>query len=689
MSKSAPKPAPAPVQSGFQTLIPLDRLLKSPDNARKTPHSAAALASLRASIAAKGILQNLIVRPERDDDGAETGFYYVTAGEGRRLAQIARAKDAEIPRDTPIPCVIRETDDAREISLDENVTREAMHPADQFEAFHALNVTHGMDAADIAARFGVSEHTVKQRLRLGALSPLLMQAYRDEKLTLTQLMAYTVTEDHARQDAVFERLKGVYNEPHNIRRLLTEGQVPHTDRRARFVGTQTYENAGGIVARDLFTEDGGGYFTDGCLLDAIVLQRLSAMAVAIQGAEGWKWAEAALDYPYDQGWGRVYENPRDLTEEEAAQLETAQTTLDALIAPFEGADELPDDIDQQAGALEAEIIRLEALQSAFLPEDIARGGVFVSLNYNGTVSITRGLIRAEDERREPDDEAQDPALDDEASVSEGTDEEATPREPDGDQPETDADEAEDVTEDARLSDALLSDLTTHRTLALRYTLAEQPELAARFLVHRLVLDTFYTLRSVTCLDITARSAPIARLAEGLDDTPTAAALRARHEAWAQGLPDDSSDLWPHILSLEAQTLGALMAHCTALTINAVIQPYMSKAGYAASVEMAVALGLDMSAHWRPTARNYFSRVTKGQILKAVREAVGEEAAERLRSLKKPDMALAAEQQLGATDWLPPCLRTPVQPEQTAADAALCPDPAAAGEPSSDLPEAAE
>lgn len=689
MSKLVLKPVSTDlVQSGFQTLIPLDRLIKSPDNARKTPHSAASLASLRASIAAKGILQNLIVKPEVGEDGTETGFYFVTAGEGRRLAQIARAKDAEIPRDTPMPCVIRETDDAHEVSLDENVTREAMTPADQYEAFRALNIDRGMDAAEIAARFGVSEHTVKQRLRLGAVSPALMQAYRDEKLTLTQLMAYAVTEDHARQEAAFDRLKGVYNDAFHIKRLLTEGQVSHTDRRAKLIGMQAYESAGGVIERDLFTEDGGGYFTDAGLLDQLVMQHLAQVAAATRQAEGWKWAEVAMDYPYSNGWGRVYKETQDLSADDSAALLAAQEALEALVAPFEGADELPEDIDRQAGELETEIERLEALEDAYLPEDIARGGIFVSLAHDGTVNLARGLIRPEDEVPEPKDDPED----DDADAPE-TDDETDGLARDGTEPGPVAGEDEegegDVAEDVPLSDLLLRDLTTHRTLALRYALAEQPELAARFLVHKLTLDTFYSQRSVTCLDITARRAPIEQYADGLDETPTAAALNTRHEAWAEGLPEDPRDLWAHIQKLDAETLGALMAHCTASTVFAVVQPYMPKAAYAASVEMAAHIGLDMTGHWRPTARSYFSRVTKGQILAAVRQAVGDEVAERLAKLKKPEMAAAAEQLVAQTGWLPMCLRTPVLPDQTEPDASLALPAPEGTDGLPDLPEAAE
>ncbi|BEV12071.1 ParB/RepB/Spo0J family partition protein [Asticcacaulis sp. DW145] len=683
MSKPALKSASGLVAPGVaHTLIPLDRLLKSLDNARKTPHSAAALAALRASIAAKGLLQNLIVRPERGEDGVETGFYYVTAGEGRRLAQIARAKDAEIPRDTLIPCVIRDTDDAHEVSLDENVTREAMTPADQYEAFRALNIDRGMDAADIAARFGVSEHVVKQRLRLGAVSPVLLQALRDEKLTLTQLMAYTVNADHARQEAVFDRLKGSYADPYHIRRLLTEGQVPSQDRRARFIGADAYEAAGGLIARDLFTEEGGGYFTDAGLLDQLVLDRLTALATETQTAEGWKWAAAALDYPYAHGWGRVYPQTVPLSPEAAEQIETKQQALEDLLAPFEGADELPDEIDQAAGVLEAEIAALETPQDVYDPEDIARGGVFVTLLSDGGAAIHRGLIRPEDARPEP--ETPETEVEDLGAYPDDA-----PEDGEGEEEAEGAglhtEDTEDASETVSLSDLLLRDLTTHWTLALRYTLAEQPELAARYLVHKLALDTFYRQRSVTCLDITARSASIESFAEGLDDSPTAAALAARHEAWAAGLPDNPADLWPHLLTLNAETLGSLMAHCTALTVFAVRQAYMPAAPYVASLMMARDLRLNMTDHWTPTARSYFSRVTKGQILAAVREAVGDEAASRLHRLKKPEMAEAAEQLVLGTGWLPACLRTPAPPEETAQAPLALP----LSEPTPDLPEAAE
>jgi ParB-like chromosome segregation protein Spo0J len=239
-------------ENGTQVLIPLNKLKKSPKNARKTPHSDAAIEAYAASIAAKGILQNLVVEPEIDGEGAATGFYFVTIGEGRRLAQLLRVKRKEIKKTEPIRCIVDTANDPHEISLDENVTRENMHPADQFEAFKKLAEERGFGAEEIAARFGVTPHVVRQRLRLGAVSPKLMQVYREGDLALDQLMAFAITDDHARQESVYERLS--YNrDASTIRRLLTETHVAATDRRARFVGIEAYTEAGGSISAALIT----------------------------------------------------------------------------------------------------------------------------------------------------------------------------------------------------------------------------------------------------------------------------------------------------------------------------------------------------------------------------------------------------------------------------------------------------
>jgi ParB family transcriptional regulator, chromosome partitioning protein len=91
---------------------------------------------------------------------------------------------------------------------------------------------------------------VKQRLRLAAVSDNLLDIYAEDGMTLEQLMAFTVTNDHDRQEQVWDAVSRSYNkEPYLIRRQLTEGAVRASDRRARFVGMDIYEAAGGVIMR--------------------------------------------------------------------------------------------------------------------------------------------------------------------------------------------------------------------------------------------------------------------------------------------------------------------------------------------------------------------------------------------------------------------------------------------------------
>ena len=159
--------------------VPLSRLALASENVRKTPPDPQADAELKASIAALGLLENLVVRADRpeEQDGAER--YAVVAG-GRRLKAIqALVEDDVFDPDHPVPCLVKSGDvEPGEISLAENVIRIAMHPADQVVAFAKLTEA-GQSVAAIASRFGMSERLVEQRLRLGNAAPELLEAYRN------------------------------------------------------------------------------------------------------------------------------------------------------------------------------------------------------------------------------------------------------------------------------------------------------------------------------------------------------------------------------------------------------------------------------------------------------------------------------------------------------------------------------
>ncbi|MHC2331759.1 ParB/RepB/Spo0J family partition protein [Bradyrhizobium sp. USDA 4454] len=644
------------IPDGTEVRIPLGKLKKSPKNARKKPHSEAAIEALAASIAVKGILQNLVVEPELDGEGAATGFYLVTIGEGRRLAQLLRVKRKEIKKSEPIRCIVDTANDPHEISLDENVTRESMHPADQFEAFRKLADERGFGAEEIAARFGVTPNVVRQRLRLGAVSPKLIQLYRDGDLALEQVMAFAITDDQARQEAVYERLSYDRDAP-TIRRLLTETHVAATDRRARFVGLEAYTEAGGTILRDLFTDDRGGYLEDVSLLDLFVTARLGREADSLRAAEGWRWTEAHLDFPHANGMRRVYPHPVELSAEDQASLQAVQSEFDRLTEQHQTADELPDEVDARFGELEAEIDRLEAKRQGYDPDDIGRSGAFVILSHDGTVRIERGFIRPEDEK--PHAET---GQDSEAQASEEEGGGGDPAERDGEGEDGENDEEEEA---QRLSDTLVRDLAAHRTLGLRLNLSEQPDVAIVAVTHALAAQIFYFGANAHVVGIQPVKTDLSVHAVGIEDTPAGKAWSDRHANWARQMPKDVAGLWEFVADLDHDSRMALFAHCVALTVNAVKLPFDRRPrAMAAADRLAEAAGLDMTSYWCPTVRSYLGRVTKAGILEAVREGVSEEAAERLSSLKKADMAQAAEQLLAATGWLPMLLRTAAPQGQT-------------------------
>lgn len=634
--------------SGAVIDVPLNKLKKSPKNARRTPHSEAALEALAASIKAKGVLQAPVVEPETGEDGAPTGAYLVTIGEGRRLALRLLAGRKQIKKTQPVRCVLDLDNDAHEISLDENVTRSDMHPADQFEAFRRLSEERGLSAEEIGARFGVSAHVVRQRLRLGAVSPTLMAVYREGGLTLDQLMAFAVSEDHDRQEQVFEQLS-FNRSAHLIRRAMTEEKLAATDRRALFVGAEAYAEAGGKVLRDLFTEDGGGWFEDVALVERLAAEKLAAMADEVREREGWKWAEAHIDYPHAHGLGRVYPGPVQRTEADEAEIATLSEEYDALVSEWDAVEDLPSEVETRFREIDAALAAFGD-GHAYDPQDIARGGVFVVLGHDGQPRMERGLIRPEDE----------PAPEVEASEAEEDGE--APAAPEGEPTEED-EEDEGL---APLSERLVLDLTAHRTLGLRDTLATQPTLALTALTHALALRTFYPpYEQASCIEIKTVSAYLDGHAPGLSESEGGRRIAERHEAWAQRLPREASEAWAFVVALDGGALLDLLAHCVSLTVNAVRNPLDRKPqAWTHADALAQAMGLDMTGYWSATARSYLGRVTKARIGEAVREAVSPEAAERIAALKKTEMAEAAEQLVARTGWLPSLLRTPLPESET-------------------------
>src|SRR5229473_2349902 len=205
--------------------IPFNKLVLSQSNVRRLK-AGVSIEELAEDIARRTLLQSLSVRPVLDADGAETGMFEIPAGGRRYRALELLVKQKRLAKTAPVPCVVRDPGvavSAEEDSLAENVQRFALHPLDQFRAFKALR-DKGAGDEEIAARFFIPPTVVKQRLRLVAVSEKLLDVYAEDGMTLEQLMAFTVTNNHARQEQVSEALARSSNkEPFYIRRQLTEG----------------------------------------------------------------------------------------------------------------------------------------------------------------------------------------------------------------------------------------------------------------------------------------------------------------------------------------------------------------------------------------------------------------------------------------------------------------------------------
>jgi len=669
--------------------IPFNKLALSQANVRRVK-AGISVEELAESIARRGLIQSLHVRPVLDPEGKETGMFEVPAGGRRYRALELLVRQKRLAKTAPVPCVISEADAdilIDEVSLAENIERAPLHPLDQFRAFQALR-NKAMSEEAIAAAFFVDAKVVKQRLRLAAVSPVLLDVYAEDGMTLEQLMAFTVSEDHVRQEQVWDAIKDSWQkEPHYIRRLLTETAVRASDRRALFVGIETYEAAGGYVLRDLFQRDDGGWLQDPELLDRLAGEKLKAEAESI-ATEGWKWVEVAVTFPYghDHGLRELEGSVADLTDDERATRESLREEYDRLEAEYAEADELPDEVDQRLGEIEQALEEFERRPMIYDSEQVARAGVFVSIDGNGKLRAERGYVRPDDEAAidgEDPDGSSGPATEGAAAGVSRT----VVNVGGGSESPEDDDEAEIV---RPLPDRLISELTAHRTLALRDAVAMNPHIAMTALLHRLVMDTFLPQPARGCLEAHVRQVHLPAQAEDLRDSVSAQSVTERHERWGDHIPADDEALWNWLTDLDDESRMELLAHCVSFGINALYEkpnPYsgtgVSQHGLEVRLSQANRLvratGLDMvAAGWKPTVSNYLGRVTKPRILGAVREGAGERASELIGHLKKGDMAKEAERLLADTGWLPEPLRT--------IDPAVEPDVSEKGDVNVDLPE---
>ncbi|MFG8570443.1 ParB N-terminal domain-containing protein [Pseudomonas aeruginosa] len=631
-------------------LVPLSQLLprRSKRNVRTTPRQS--IPELAASIARIGLLQNLIVILAADGEQ-----YEVVAGDRRLTALKLLARKKRIAADYEVPCLLVADASARTVSLAENVQRENMHPADQFAAFAAL-VKEGRPIEDIAADFGVSPLVVQRRLKLANVSPRLMADYRAGGVTLEQLMALTITDDHAAQEAAFYGAPEWQRSPSKLRERLTEREIDAAHALVRFVGLDAYRQAGGGIRRDLFAEgDAGTYLTDTAVLETLVRDKLATLAEDVR-AEGWAWVEAVphLAYEERQAFQNAPRQRREPTTREARRIASLQTRLDKIDAELEEAcqgessedeakaEKLEQRRDQVVGELQD---AKDALQG-YAPEVREVAGAIVTIDRNGEAVIHRGLLR----------EAEAKALRTLEKLRRGF------GSTEGEAANDEHEDADDAPKAASLSDRLAQRLSAHRTAALQIEVARHPQVALAALVHGMVQKVLQPDAYGDGLPLGVRLTVQDRLEGMAPDWPessAAVALRELQQVAGVALPEDSAELFAVLLAKSQDELVRLLAVCVASTVD-VVTPRATP--HRPGEELAQAVGLDMAAWWQPTAEGYFKHVPKAAILQAVGEYAPEHVT-RLAKLKKADIASEAERLADGTGWMPAIFKTET-PEAT-------------------------
>ena len=633
-------------------LVPLSRLVLrlTGRNVRKT--SRMSIPELAASIQRVGLLQNLIVIASADGE-----HYEVVAG-GRRLAALKLlAKKRRISKEWDVPCLLVADGTARTASLTENVQREAMHPADQFEAFAAL-VAEGRPIEDIAADFSVTPLVVQRRLKLANVSPRLMADYRADVVTLDQLMALSITDDHAAQESAFYDAPTWQRQPSALRDRLTEREIDaHRHPLVRFVGLDTYEQAGGGIRRDLFAEgDAGVYLTDAALLERLAQDKLAGIVAEVK-AEGWAWVDATPSVTHADlhAFQRAPRERREPNKREAARIEKLQAKLHELAEAVDTAldaddEEKADALQEEGEALGEQLQALEDGLQDYGATVKAAAGAIVTIDRNGQAVIHRGLLREAEakalrtlERLRQGFSGEDAGNDDEGE--------------DGDsegQPKTSA-----------MSDKLAQRLSAHRTAALQIEVARHPQVALAALVHGMVQTVLQGSHYGHDLPLGVSLKAQDRLegiAPDIPDSPAAVALRELQQVAGEGLPEESAELFAVLLAKSQVELVRLLAVCVAVTVD-VVTPRAAQ--HQPGAELAQAVGLDMAAWWKPTADGYFQHIPKAAILEAV-EQYAPAHVTRLAKLKKGDIASEAERLADGTGWMPAIFRAEA-PQQDAQD----------------------
>lgn len=594
--------------------IQISSLQSSKHNVRKT--GGQSVADLAASIKAVGLLQNLTVH--------KTGNGYAVIAGSRRLAALKELqKSGHLPKDHAVPCnVLADDVDVTEASLAENVVREAMHPADQFDAFSAL--ADNLSATEIAARFGVTEALVKQRMKLAKVAPAILAEYRTGKATLEQIQALTLTDDHAAQIEAWGESDGWHRRPVNLRDNLTETEIPSSDGHVRFVGLDQYEQAGGYVRRDLFSDR--AFIADKSLLDSLVKAKLEQSKDALL-AEGWQFVDVRGEISWvERNEYQTIARPskRPYTEAERTEYETLDKRLDEINEVLDDAEgEEYERLDAEGDRIRDRMEGLETAAEVYPATVMKKSGVLIYLS-DGEVKLDKAVTRKAEAKQT------------ETSTSGGNDW----------KPKKDPSE---------LPQKSVERLWGEQTAIIRSAISSHHALAA--LAVNLSAGMHYKDQTpVTISKATGYMQPdMGEAAEAWGVTLESEWLAA-DDRWENSFQKAGDDVFGWLINQPVQVSIDLIAYCAAKSI--VVR--------ADGTEFAQKVGINPAEYWTLTEA-WLAAQPKGYILAALKEV--KTRTDGMDKLKTAELAAKAFPILEAAKWVPEPLRPYEAPKRDRKQAA--------------------
>ncbi len=614
--------------------IPVSNLIPSPRNVRRVK---ADVTGLALSLAAEGLIQNLVVAPRED------GKFEVIAGERRRRAILQLVKAGTWERDVEIPCNVRDTDAATTISYAENAQRVAMHPADAIRAFGTMQAEgHGEEA--IAHRYGYDPREVRKTLALASVSPKVINALAADKIDLACAQAFTLTDDHKRQERVLKRARTA----HEVRSLLTETKVTTGHKLFRFVGAEAYEAAGGTLTRDLFAKDGEGYANDPDLVQRLADEKLDRLTIEAEG-EGWGEVIAAEQTPYESyNWHRLQADQRvqRLSEADEAALQELQAKREARLGQLAEGGEMDEDFDpewdDELAGIDAAIEAMGEIERSYSPEAKAGALLLIVIDHQGTTSSTAYTRKSQ------------------RTIARDANGTPLPR----------------PLYDARMTE----ELSRMRTVALQSEVAKNQHLAFAVLLDALLpilTSRFASPHAVQLRAGTGIQEPIQHFDY---NTRTMASPFDGVADLIAAVPEGADERFGWVLGLDEGSMARMLAACSGALVDASQGKYAEAERLQSVNRIARAANLDMRDHWEAGVE-FFTAISKKALLAALTQACGEEAAENCTKLGKQDLALACADRIPGRGWLPPALLTPDAPVSAAREE----EDAAPGEEVADCP----